>query len=180
MSPLRVPMTLREGFWSDPFFSSNWVDFDQFREEMLRDSQEVWKTMAIDHSNKDGKQGATSAAAPPPSIRNLLRSMSMNSADHAVVDDQLIKLRDDENCFQLSVDAHSYKPDQIKVTVEGADKLKIEGKHEEKSEDGSKYVSKQFVRIYTLPRGCTAESVTSNLSADGVLMVTAPKGKEAP
>ena len=32
-----------------------------------------------------------------------------------------------------------------------------------------------FFRSYTLPRGCKMEDVTSNLSADGVLMITAAK-----
>ena len=32
-----------------------------------------------------------------------------------------------------------------------------------------------FARKYTLPQGCNAENVLSNLSADGVLMITAPK-----
>ena len=34
-----------------------------------------------------------------------------------------------------------------------------------------------FFRSYTLPRGCKSEDVTSNLSADGVLMITAAKKK---
>ena len=31
------------------------------------------------------------------------------------------------------------------------------------------------MRKYTLPRGCRMASVVSNLSSDGVLMITAPK-----
>ena len=34
-----------------------------------------------------------------------------------------------------------------------------------------------FFRSYTLPRGCKSDDVTSNLSADGVLMITAAKKK---
>ena len=33
----------------------------------------------------------------------------------------------------------------------------------------------QFLRKWTLPPGCSANDVVSNLSSDGVLMVTAPR-----
>jgi HSP20 family molecular chaperone IbpA len=51
----------------------------------------------------------------------------------------------------------------------------VEGKHEEKAEDGSRMVSRQFLRRYRLPQGTKPEDVTSNLSSDGVLVVTAEK-----
>jgi len=52
----------------------------------------------------------------------------------------------------------------------------VEAKHEEKSDDGiSRYISRQFVRKYTLPEGCIPDKVTSNLSSDGVLVINAPK-----
>ena len=30
----RVPVTLRDHFWRDPFFSSNWEDFDKIRQQV--------------------------------------------------------------------------------------------------------------------------------------------------
>ena len=66
------------------------------------------------------------------------------------------------------------RPDEIKVSVNNST-LSVEANHEEKSEDGNKYVARRFARKYTLPTGCKAENVVSNLSADGVLMITAPK-----
>ena len=47
------------------------------------------------------------------------------------------------------------------------DALSVEAKHEEKSDN--KFVSRQFSRKYTLPKGCDASMVTSNLSSDGIL-----------
>jgi len=38
---------------------------------------------------------------------------------------------------------------------------------------------RQFHRIYSLPEGVTDKDVVSNLSADGVLVVTAKKGAAA-
>ena len=52
--------------------------------------------------------------------------------------------------------------------------LTVAADHEEKADDGSKHVVRKFTRKYTLPQNAKAESVTSNLSADGVLMISAP------
>lgn len=59
--------------------------------------------------------------------------------------------------------------------------LSIEGKHaEDKSDkdDSSAFnssVMRQFSRKWTLPSHCDPDAVMSNLSSDGILMVTAPK-----
>ncbi len=87
-------------------------------------------------------------------------------------DDQTIRVRDDDAKFEISLDTHDYRPDEIKVNVAGS-VLSVEAKHEEKGDD--RHVLRQFSRKYTLPSGCEAASVSSNLSSDGVLMITAPK-----
>ncbi len=94
--------------------------------------------------------------------------------DLILKDDQTIKVRDDEKTFEVSLDTHNFRPDEIKVDVVNK-VLKVEGRHEEKSEDGSKYISRQFIRKYTLPEECPSDEVVSNLSADGVLLITALK-----
>ena len=90
-------------------------------------------------------------------------------------DSQVIRMKDDDSKFEISFDTHDYRPDEIKVNVDG-NVLNISAEHEEKSDN--KFVSRQFSRKYTLPPGCQAEQVSSNLSSDGILMVTAPKRKE--
>lgn len=72
------------------------------------------------------------------------------------------------------MDTSQYKPDELKVNVM-ANNLTVEAKHTEKSEDGTSFISRQFQRKYTLPRDCKYDLVTSNLSADGVLVISAPK-----
>jgi hypothetical protein len=37
----RVPVTLRDHFWKDPFFSSNWEDFDKIRQQVGSDHKEA-------------------------------------------------------------------------------------------------------------------------------------------
>ena len=81
-----------------------------------------------------------------------------------------------KNFFKLevSLDTSQYRPDELSVSVSDG-VLRVEGKHEEKAEDGSKMVSRMFSRQYTLPPSTKQEEVASNLSSDGVLVITAPK-----
>ena len=90
-------------------------------------------------------------------------------------DEQQISIKEDEKNFQVSLDTSAFRPDEIKISVDSNNLLSIEANHEEKSEDGHKLVERRFIRKYTLPTNCKPENVVSNLSSDGVLMVTAPK-----
>ena len=77
-----------------------------------------------------------------------------------------------------------YKPEELKVTTVN-NTLAIEGKHESSRSDekntpgstasGSSQVMRQFSRKWTLPTNCNPNDVASNLSSDGILMITAPK-----
>merc|ERR1712066_187353 len=75
-------------------------------------------------------------------------------------DSEVIRVKEDDSELEVSVS-------------DGV--LLVEGKHEEKAEDGSKMVSRMFSRKYSLPPNAQADHVASNLSSDGVLVVTAPK-----
>merc|ERR1711934_184758 len=113
-------------------------------------------------SREDEPSSAASALFPADFFANI----------NSNKDEQIIKLKDDDAKFEISFDTHDYRPDEIKVCVVG-DELSVDAKHEEKSDN--KFVSRQFSRKYTLPKGCDAAMVSSNLSSDGILMVTAPK-----
>ena len=104
-----------------------------------------------------------------PSIFNEASSKELMVKD----DPHQINVKDDEKMFQVSLDTSAYRPDELKINVDEKGLLSVEAQHEEKSED--RQVSRSFLRKFTLPQGCRAETVSSNLSADGVLMVTAPK-----
>merc|ERR1712130_749968 len=58
-------------------------------------------------------------------------------------------------------------------------RLLVEGKHEERKEDSSAYVQKSFSRSYTLPKEAQPDQMVSNLSSDGVLVITTPKSAPA-
>ncbi len=192
-APSRVPLTLRDYFFQDPFFRNAWEDFDKIQQEMMRQSQEFWSRVRQDNLAlmgesdndffKETGEAATAAASTPflfPRRWMLPRFLSRDESDKLFPseffdmkkEDQVLRVKDDDAKFELSLDTHEYRPDEIKVNVAGGT-LSVEARHEEKG-DG-RFVSRQFSRRYTLPRGCEPHTVTSNLSSDGVLMITAPK-----
>lgn len=79
----------------------------------------------------------------------------------------------DNEKFQVNVDVQHFAPEEINVKVVDG-QVTIEGKHEEKRDEHG-YISRRFVRKYTLPEGCLPDTVESKLSSDGVLTVIAPK-----
>jgi len=89
-------------------------------------------------------------------------------------DEQVIRIKDEKDKFEISLDTHGYRPDELKVNIADGS-ISIEAKHEDKSEDGNKFVSRQFMRKYSMPPGCRGDKVHSNLSSDGILVITAPK-----
>ena len=110
--------------------------------------------------------------------RNFMRLPSLFNEEPSkdlFKDEQQISVKNDEKNFLVSLDTSAYRPDEIRINVDQNNMLTVEAKHEEKSDDGSKHVSRQFTRKYTLPQNCRADNVLSNLSSDGVLMITAPK-----
>lgn len=82
-------------------------------------------------------------------------------------------IKSDKDKFTINLDVQHFRPEDITVkTVDGY--VVVEGKHEEK-EDEHGFVSRQFVRRYSLPEGVEPEKVLSQLSSDGVLTITAPR-----
>ncbi|CAG0894489.1 unnamed protein product [Cyprideis torosa] len=75
--------------------------------------------------------------------------------------------------FQVAVDVSGFRPEELKVRVQDR-MVTIEGKHEERQDEHG-YISRQFSRRYVVPEGIKMENVTSRISNEGVLTVTAPK-----
>merc|ERR1712173_543178 len=85
---------------------------------------------------------------------------------------------EDEAKMEVRINASEYKPEELKVSVQSG-RLLVEGKHEERKEDGGAYVQKSFSRSYTLPKEAQADQMVSNLSSEGVLVITTPKSAPA-
>lgn len=44
----RVPVTLRNFFFQDPFFQNSWDEFERIRQDMMKESQEFWSKVGQD------------------------------------------------------------------------------------------------------------------------------------
>ena len=65
--------------------------------------------------------------------------------------DEVLKITDNDKKFEISVDTHGYKPEEMQVKVLD-DVVTVEAKHEEKkSEENNKsFVSRQFSRYLVM------------------------------
>merc|ERR1712241_470500 len=80
----------------------------------------------------------------------------------------------DQNKSQVEFNVSEYLPEELSIKTEG-EVLIVLAKHETKAEGGQSYVSKQFEQRFSLPSGVKPEKISSSLSKEGVLTVTAPR-----
>jgi len=80
---------------------------------------------------------------------------------------------DERDTFKINLDVKQFKPEELSVKVADGFVV-VEGNHEERQDEHG-FVSRQFSRRYKLPDNVDPDVVTSSLSSDGVLMVSAPK-----
>ena len=71
------------------------------------------------------------------------------------------------------MDVQQFAPSEIVVKTQNNVVL-VEGKHEEKQDEHG-FISRHFVRKYVLPSDIEVSNITSSLSSDGVLTISAPK-----
>eukprot|EP00092_Neocalanus_flemingeri_P032805 GFUD01035680.1.p1 GENE.GFUD01035680.1~~GFUD01035680.1.p1 ORF type:complete len:418 (+),score=150.37 GFUD01035680.1:135-1388(+) len=198
MSETRVPMTLRDQFLQDPFFNSSWSDMEKFKEHFSQQAQNMnkrfednWsKHESSETSNFKTESGIETKSSMVPSVDSVMsrnwmlpRKWMMPklfeddfSSFIDMKDSNLISLKNDDSKMEISLNTAGYKPSELKVNVADGE-MSIEGKHEEKSEEGHTMVSRQFSKRYTLPAEAKLTEVVSNLSQDGVMVITVPKEK---
>jgi len=184
MPETRVPMTLREHFLQDPFFKSAWDDMERMRGSFFQSS-------SMNMLESSGQQKTEEVS------RNQEKSLANNSSEDRfgkwmvprtwmlpslldndkMTDSSVLSYSDSEHKLVISLNTSGYKAEEIRVNING-DELCVEGRHEEKSEAGHVMVARQFTKSYSLPQGAIKEKVESNLSQDGVLVITVPKEKK--
>jgi len=195
MPETRVPMTLRDHFLQDPFFTSSWSEMDKVREHFSKQAQIMSKQFEDNWSNS--KRGVAKnvnkeshSSVVPSGDSSIFRSLMMPrkwmmpelidedfGSMVGMKDSNLLSMKNDDAKMEISLNTSGYKPSELKVNVADGE-ISVEGKHEEKSEDGHIMVSRQFSRKYTLPSGAKQAEVVSNLSQDGVMVITVPKEKK--
>merc|ERR1712013_576092 len=166
-----VPVTMRNILNDDPFFKNTWEDFDKLTEGMFSEPWKTWKRFDQDFRHNTSSRHENGWLTPQCWMMPGLNSKLPKSLDS-------LKTDEDENKMEVRIDTSQYRPDELKVSVEKG-VVTVEGKHEEKAEDGSNMVSRTFSKRYTLPADARDEDVVSKLSSDGVLVVTAPKSNLA-
>ena len=160
-----VPLTRRSTFFDDPFFQSSWPEFDRMRSYLFREPMDTWKRfedmMPLGYGGMGGALEAPLVEQPLATLggggpsffprRWMMPSLSIGDEflrDMDIYrerDTEVIRVRDDPDKLEVTLDTSQYKPDELKVCVaEGM--ICMEGKHEEKSEDGSRHTTRHFVR----------------------------------
>merc|ERR1711963_1009930 len=171
----RVPMTLRDQFLQDPFFKSAWEDMESFRGSFLRDSQS--KKMIESSEKKEENSSLNRRFGRYLVPRKWMMPSLLNGEESLKLNDSgVINTVNDDTKLELSLNTAGYKPSELSVNLTDG-QLIVEGKHLEKSEAGEGMVSRQFRREYGLDSQSKLTEVVSNLSQDGVLVITVPKEK---
>merc|ERR1711915_522250 len=156
-----VPMTMRDSFFNDPFFKDTWMDIEKSHKNFLEESRKMFE------------QSLSSMESKLTSSEDIFKETDFMSIS-GVKDSSMIRMVNDDSKMEISLDTSGYKPDELKVSA-GKGLISVEGKHEEKSEAGNVMVPRQFSKTYSLPQNSRAEDVVSNLSQDGVLVISVPK-----
>ncbi|XDV19941.1 hypothetical protein PO909_025336 [Leuciscus waleckii] len=89
------------------------------------------------------------------------------------VESGLSEMKMEKDRFVLNLDVKHFSPEELSVKING-DFIEIHAKHEDRQDDHG-FVSREFTRKYRVPAGVDPASVTSSLSSEGVLIVTAPR-----
>lgn len=68
--------------------------------------------------------------------------------------------------LQIVLDVHDFMNGEMKVKVVGERELAVEGRLDD---------NRSFKRCFSLPQNTDMEAITSVMSADGILTITAPR-----
>merc|ERR1711887_293990 len=140
------------------------------------------KGSAFDSALSSTRQGSSMFDSSRPSIFDRERSSSIFDRDErslfAANSEQngISRVQYDDDTYKILVNVEKYKPEELVIkTVDNT--VIVEAKHEEKTSDGRSYATQSFNQSFTLPRGVNPESVSSSLSKEGVLTISAPLPK---
>lgn len=134
-----------------------------------------WGLMDFEPARRHQRCPVVHQQHPLAQLDRLSRHLSRLQEDMDM--DGQVCLKDDT--FRVDLNVDGFQPKDLNVSVK-EDMLTITGKHEEKSEDGSRFTSRQFTRSYRLPETAQLDQMKSSLAADGrTLRISAPVLKPA-
>merc|ERR1712212_353580 len=164
MPETTVPVSLRDAFLEDPFFRTGWDEMNSECREMRS------------FASKEGDTTLANMNRGWPWLPKqwMLPQLLQDFHLPEMKDSLMLGLQEEKDKMEVTLDTSGYKPDELKVELKEGE-LCVEGKHEERSQTGEVMVSRQFSRRFGMPQNVKKESIVSNLSQDGVMVITMPK-----
>ncbi|KAK7067256.1 hypothetical protein SK128_020021 [Halocaridina rubra] len=145
-----LPITRRGLFFNDSIFENSRGDFLSAVQDVL------------------SKWGERSSFMDDLTSYRHLRSRDLRE------ENQAMKMSEDESSHKFVLDVHDFmNGGEVNVKAINAREIVVEG-HIEKQEGGAKSV-KRFFKRFAVPGDIILEDVSSVMSTDGVLTITAPK-----
>merc|ERR1712126_798482 len=174
MPEIKVPMTLRDKFMEDPFSTSSLSMMDKSSMKTSSSCCYSSSNSSVCGEKTGDNTGLVSSWRPWMIPRQWMMPPLLDHSFPELKDCHLLGQEEDETKLEISLNTVGYKPEELKVNV-CQDEVRVEGRHEENNEEGKMMVRRQFVRRYTLPQEADRHSIVSNLSQDGVMVITVPK-----
>merc|ERR1712106_386536 len=91
----------------------------------------------------------------------------------AIMEENSSKIEYDGDTYKILVNVQDYDPEELEVKTTGTT-VSVKAKHDETLSDGRTYSTKSFDQSFTLPKGVNPDDVSSGLSKDGILTISAP------
>nr|XP_027219781.1 uncharacterized protein LOC113812149 [Penaeus vannamei] len=158
-----LPITRRGSFFQDSFFSDMHTKFDAAIRKVLN----RWSSNELEWTDTWDDVGFH--------YKDILERYRELRSRH-LEENLAVTVTSDKTGHKFVMDVHDFMDGgEVSVKAVNERELVVEG-HLEKKEDGSKS-SKQFLRRFVVPGDIEVEAVTSVMSSDGVLTVSAPKKK---
>ncbi|XP_037777730.1 protein lethal(2)essential for life-like [Penaeus monodon] len=110
------------------------------------------------------------------SVSDLMNSYRRVRERNMQQENQVMAFSEDDQNHKVVLDVHDFKSGDVKVRVED-NQVVVEGRVEK--EEGDFKSMKSFCRRFNFPSKVDMEAVTSAMSSDGVLTITAPKIPQA-
>merc|ERR1712121_500921 len=174
MPEIKVPMTLRDKFMEDPFFTSSLSMMDKSSMKTSSSCCYSSSNSSVCGEKTGNNTGLVSSWRPWMIPRQWMMPPLLDDSFPELSDCHLLGQEEDGTKLEISLNTVGYKPEELKVNV-CKDEVRGAGRHEENNEEGKMMGRRQFVRRYTLPQEADRDSIVSNLSQDGVMVITVPK-----
>ncbi|KAG7158672.1 uncharacterized protein LOC121878296 [Homarus americanus] len=157
-----VPIKRKGHFFDDSFFEDTRLDFENAVNDVLKRwgekelLKDAWDDTDLRMSN------------------NLRRYRKLRSHD-LKEDNQAMTVTSDNTCHKIVLDVRDFMDGEVKVKVVGERELQVEGRMDAAKARDLTGVSNTFRRRFSLPDATNMDAITSVMSSDGVLTITAPR-----